>query len=961
MSHLTRRWALLTALVCVTCGAFCSSALAASGKPVWRPRIRNAMGLVPPIQDQGKKGFEPNEGGVFAAVTYRGGPTMTGGITVHTIFWAPPGYAFQGSPGAGIPTYTGTIEQFFTDAAAASTGTSGQTCTIAHCSAFTVEPQYGWGTTPGGITPGSNTIHYNPTETTFPAGYNSTDNAILDTDPYPTGGCTSPQDTKACLTDAQVQAEVDKIIQASAGTPRGLNNIWYVYTPPDVDECIAGTACETTAFAGYHSLSNVGHGLTVYAYTGDPVVESDSVYSFPHPEGNPDAEVAVDVSMHEVNEAMSDPTGLGYIDPDAFEIGDKCEFGPQHGTPLGYAANGQPFNQVINGHDYWTQEIWSQADGGCVQATANTSNPLPLPQVNLTQYSSTITGNTENSTAGIHVMVELIRADASGSPVTVATGTGTTDGTGAWTATLSGNHAVGDDRDEIDVVYSGAGAPSPNHQVILTGNGGNPYIESGWTGWTSLSQGNVLTNSDHAPWATALTSGRPSLTMSPCFQTGVLNYTINGTAGAESPTHFCSTSLDTADTPLSGPVSRGDTVVDSSMDNRAYAPGIAPFPNANGGLVTLTVPVGEPDSVLTPLGSPGPLINPMGISPSGPATCTADLGAQAVVCSGLVPGASYSVTDGSQSKPATADPTGTVSTAMKLAHGDVVTLGNGSRTLTTLHVANLRVHIVGDSSAVDHGTCSPNEYWGGPLISPPLSALGGAPSALVGGPALTGEICPSTGSAAGLPTSSLGQTDELSGGQTVTEVADIADTSPMEGETMYGKFTALAETTDGTSHVSLTIRRSSGGPPVVTRFNVNTPNGSPVAALKPGNYTATWVVTNPNGDTRLITTRFIEQPGLTTPAGQQPPKVTCRRLGQHHDQIRCSVAFSKGASAHGLVRMRISRGDNVAALGHGRLHNGAATVTMRQLRSLHSGSWRITVVYSTGRSQRTVTMRLMVV
>ena len=125
---------------------------------------------------------------------------------------------------------------------------------------------------------------------------------------------------------------------------------------------------------------------------------------------------------------------------------------------------------MINGDPYWTQEIWSNADNGCVQGTTNNSDPLPLPQVDLNQFSSDVKG-TPRTTAGIHVTVKLVRANAAGSPVTVATGSGNTDGTGAWSVSLPG-HAVGDDRDEIDVSYSGTGAP--HNEVILTGNGGNP-------------------------------------------------------------------------------------------------------------------------------------------------------------------------------------------------------------------------------------------------------------------------------------------------------------------------------------------------------------------------------------------------------------------------------------------------------------------------------------------------------
>jgi hypothetical protein len=111
-----------------------------------------------------------------------------------------------------------------------------------------------------------------------------------------------------------------------------------------VDECISAGVCETNAFGGYHSLSKInGHPLTIYAYTGDPIVETRRVLnSGADPNGNPDAELAVDIAAHETNEAMSDPQATGYMNPNGWEIGDMCEFGPQNGTPLGSPQTGRP-------------------------------------------------------------------------------------------------------------------------------------------------------------------------------------------------------------------------------------------------------------------------------------------------------------------------------------------------------------------------------------------------------------------------------------------------------------------------------------------------------------------------------------------------------------------------------------------------------------------------------------------
>ena len=32
---------------------------------------------------------------------------------------------------------------------------------------------------------------------------------------------------------------------------------------------------------------------------------------------------------------MTDPEGVGWLDPNGYEVGDKCVYGPQLGTPLG--------------------------------------------------------------------------------------------------------------------------------------------------------------------------------------------------------------------------------------------------------------------------------------------------------------------------------------------------------------------------------------------------------------------------------------------------------------------------------------------------------------------------------------------------------------------------------------------------------------------------------------------------
>ena len=852
---MARAKVLVSLLACAVCLALAPSALTASSalakadpaaKPVFHPRIGPALGIFPSFTFQNGR-LQPAQSASqpLTPVTYHGGQTMTGGITVHTIYWTGGTNQFQGKPPGAPHNYIGMVEQYLTDVAHASTGTSGQTCTDARCNVFTVEPQFGWGTTPGGITHGAYTVQHVPGD------------MMIDTQPYPSKSvqCASPQNTATCITDAQVQAEVNRVINATHGS-RGLHDIWYVFTPPGVDECISPGVCESNAFGGYHSVSDLGHGPTIYAYTGDPIVESSAVNNPGNdPEGYPDAEVVIDIVAHEVNEAMSDPEGVGYMDPNGFEIGDKCEFGPQFGTPLGFAPDGSPFNQVVNGHKYLIQEMWANRDNSnnpdCVQAATNTTNPLPLPQVNLTQFSPTVSGNIEHHKAGVSVKVTLQRASAAGTPVTVASGSATTASDGSWSVSL-GTHAVGDDRDVITVDYSGAGAPRPSREQILTGNGGNPFTESGWTGWVAMDNGSLLTNTQ-----TVQGFPPPTITLQPCFQTGVEAFTVGGVPGAESPTDFCNTSSDAATAPLKAAVTPGQAVTWSSLDDRAFTPPGDPNPNLTGALVKLTVPAGEPDSVSS-------FFNPFAVIPQGgfPA-CTGDLEAKTVTCTGLVPGETYKLKDRAKSASGQADGTGTVSVPLAIKGGDTVVLSNGSRTLTRLHVAHLRAAIKGNQTLLSGGHCQPGEYYGPPVTTPPTNASAGSIS---GGIALTGEICPLNGNAAGLPASTIAQTDDLSGGQTMTEVPSIVSTSPLRGENVSGTFTARARagfpgpnntTIPNDARIALKITRS--GKTVFSAPNVNIKGGVNVKGLRSGTYTATWTLIDANGDTRTRLTQFFEQ------------------------------------------------------------------------------------------------------
>lgn len=174
----------------------------------------------------------------------------------------------------------------------------------------------------------------------------------------------------------------------------------------------------------------------------------------------------------------------------------------------------------------------------------------------------------------------------------------------------------------------------------------------------------------------------------------------------------------------------------------------------------------------------------------------------------------------------------------------------------------------------------------------------------------------------------------------------------MEGETVYGHFTALAESgltlpdnqlipTDTVTRISLTIFGARGHRVVAIR-NVDTRRGVSVPALVPGRYEAVWKLTDFNGDTRLEATRFIVQRGR---AGRGPAaSVKCTSV--HGGRIRCTVNFPAYRQIKGKVAMRLSRGGTLVALGHGALRQGRARLTMPQLATARSGAWLATLVLS---------------
>jgi hypothetical protein len=776
----------------LVCAALCAAAPSANAAHSFKPRIKGALGIVPPAghQDVAVSSNLP--------LVYHGGQVMRH-VTVHTVFWAPAGFHFDGPPSALVPGYEALIKQFFSDVAADSGGTSNE---------FSLLRQY-----PDSSGPGAYSISYSATQ-----------DSIDDTNPYPSPAdqCSSPSGVATCVTTTEVEQELDRVIEAHDPSGRGLGDLWFVFLPPDVDTCILVGECGTNAYGGYHSLANFGHGPDIYALVPDPLIEFTPAPGA-DPEGNPEAEIAIDVAGHELAEAISDPEGAGWLDPSGFEVGDKCELGPEDGTPLGYGLDGSPYNELINGHRYLLQMMWSNTDSGCKQRSSSVVSSPGLASVSLTQFSGHITGV---ATPNVSVEVRLVRGGS-----VVARGITRAGGTGSWGLTL--DHGLGDDRDVISVRY-GRGGPPGDH--IATGNGGDPYAQAGFTGWYDLDSGYVVAHQ--------------GVLVAPCSQVGVLAARVRGVLGPP-PIENCDTETDVAQVPTN-PISARTPVTFSSEDNRASSPG-----NRYGALVKLTIPLGEPDSAPSLGNGQVPFIS------TGFPTCTADLERQTLSCDGLVPGAGYSLVRGRGRIRTRASRSGEIHVSHlpgrgRLGGGDVVTLRNGAgRVLTVLHVAHLQVALSGFfAQSVHSGRCQPGEWWG-PMSAPVppglLAILGLSPSALGGG-----AICPPSGRVHGLPAFGIQQTDDRSGGVTRTGVPRLARFSPADGAELYGKFIVLAKLGTQVPGSAVAVSIASAGHQVFHSSNVDTRSGADVRALPRGVYNVTWTVRNSNGDTRTVHSRLIE-------------------------------------------------------------------------------------------------------
>ena len=337
----------------------------------------SASAIIKQLPNHGVVSYEPlrNAAAVapnpldIAAVNqeYNGGPVMPSN-TDYMLMWSPQGL------GAYPSGFVFGIARYFTDLAHDSGG---------HQNVDSIGPQYN---------------DLTGARTNYDVRFGR---ILVDTDPYPASQCPVNSPVTNCLTDGQIQNEIESFVTRHH-LPTDLTHEYFLLTPPHVESCFSSNPA--TGFDGCSAgivPSNLGVYCAYHQNTATPtmVIYANMPYvadNLACQDGNnpngliSDGEINGGLA-HEHFESITDPlpndawtNGTG--DLHGFEAADVCD--TEMGTPLGTAPNGSPFNQVINGHRYWYQEMWSNYTESCLQRLTLPRN-LPTARETVSARSGT--------------------------------------------------------------------------------------------------------------------------------------------------------------------------------------------------------------------------------------------------------------------------------------------------------------------------------------------------------------------------------------------------------------------------------------------------------------------------------------------------------------------------------------------------------------------------------------------
>jgi hypothetical protein len=187
----------------------------------------------------------------------------------------------------------------------------------------------------------------------------------VDSSPYPASGCTDSFTPGNCITDAQIQAEIQKVM-ASKGWTGGLNNMFLLYTSSGEGSCTdaTSTSCAYTLYCAYHGSIGTSPPI-IYANMPFGDLSACQRPGTPSPNGDPVADEVTSTASHEVSESITDPLLNAWFTAQGNENGDLCAYNYGVNTWTSMVTNDA--NEMWNGHFYEVQQEFDNHTSGCVQ------------------------------------------------------------------------------------------------------------------------------------------------------------------------------------------------------------------------------------------------------------------------------------------------------------------------------------------------------------------------------------------------------------------------------------------------------------------------------------------------------------------------------------------------------------------------------------------------------------------
>jgi hypothetical protein len=246
-----------------------------------------------PAKAAAKANFDVLQTSGTPALLYHGGPVMTT-ATTYAIFWSPA--TLQNGQATSLPARYQNIQAAFLRSY------------------------------PGHGIDNNNTQYYMASGsgflrfTNFVQNVGSLGGSFVDTTPYPSSGCFDNVTPGNCLSDAQIQAEVQKVM-ALNGWTGGLNHIFFVYTSSGEGSC-ASFGCAYINYCAYHGYFM--NGSTPVLYGNEPYAAAGYCQAGSSPNGDPAGDAAASITSHELTEAITDPELNAWYSSSGEEIGDLC-------------------------------------------------------------------------------------------------------------------------------------------------------------------------------------------------------------------------------------------------------------------------------------------------------------------------------------------------------------------------------------------------------------------------------------------------------------------------------------------------------------------------------------------------------------------------------------------------------------------------------------------------------------